>query len=72
MLIMTLAFLVDQTQQMCCPAFRASWKKLGSKRHLWEMMRSRFKEFVFDSMAELLTSLVRGIVQQKPVLRNSS
>jgi len=72
MLIMMLAFLVDQTQQLCCPVFQAAWKKLGSKRHLWEMMRSRFEEFVFDSMAELLMSLVCGIVRQQPVLRNSS
>jgi len=35
-------------------------------------MRSRFEEFVFDSMAELLMSLVCGIVRQQPVLRNSS
>jgi len=72
MLIMMLAFLVDQTQQLCCPVFQAAWKKQGSKRHLWEMMRSRFEEFVFDSMAELLMSLVCGIVRQRPVLRNSS
>jgi len=36
------------------------------------MLRSRFEEFVFDSMTELFTSVVRGIVRQQPVLRNSS
>src|SRR6266699_622035 len=34
--IMMLAFLVDQTQQLCCALFRAVWAKLGSKRLLWE------------------------------------
>jgi hypothetical protein len=31
-LVMMLAFLVDQTQQMCCPLFQAAWGKLGTKR----------------------------------------
>ena len=26
--------------------FQAAWKKQGAKRHLWEMLRSRFEEFV--------------------------
>jgi hypothetical protein len=30
--LMMLAFLVDQTQQLCCALFRAVWEKLGSKR----------------------------------------
>jgi hypothetical protein len=39
---MMLAFLVDQTQQLCCALFRAVWAKLGSKRLLWERMRALF------------------------------
>src|SRR3989442_14855944 len=34
-MVMMLAFLVDQTQQLCCALFRAVWTKLGSKRLLW-------------------------------------
>jgi hypothetical protein len=37
--VMMLAFLVDQTQQLCCALFQAVWAKLGSKRLLWERMR---------------------------------
>ena len=41
-MVMLLAFLVDQTQQLCCALFQAVWAKLGSKRLLWErMMRKR-------------------------------
>lgn len=40
--LMRLAFLVDQTQQLCCALFRAVWEKLGSKRLLWERMRALF------------------------------
>jgi len=71
-LLMLLAFLVDQTQQLCCPLFRAAWRKLGSKRNLWEKIRTYFHCFVFNTMTDLLTALVRGIVCQQPVLENSS
>jgi hypothetical protein len=40
--LMMLAFLVDQVQQMCCPLFQAVWAKLGSKRRLWERLRALF------------------------------
>ena len=52
--------------------FQAAWKKLGTKRHLWEEIRTYFVAFVFDSLTALLTALVRGIAPQPPVLQNSS
>ena len=72
MMRMMLAFLVDQTQQLCCPVFQAAWKTLGTKRHLWEKIRTYFVAFVFDSLTALLTALVRGIAPQPPVLQDSS
>jgi hypothetical protein len=71
-LLMMLVFLVDQTQQLCCPLFQTAWKKLGTKRNLWEKVRTHFLAFVYSSMTELLTALVRGIAPQSPVLQNSS
>jgi Transposase DDE domain len=71
-LLMMLTFLVDQVQQLCCPLFRAAWEKMKTKSHLWEEIRSHFRTLLFDSMAELLTALVRGIAPQKPVFENSS
>jgi hypothetical protein len=41
-MLMMLAFLVDQAQQLCCALFQAVWAKLGSKRLLWERMRALF------------------------------
>jgi hypothetical protein len=41
-MLMMLAFLVDQTPQLCCALFQAVWAKLGSKRLLWERMRALF------------------------------
>ncbi len=52
-MLMMLAFLVDQVQQLCCPLFRAVWQKYGSKRALWEKLRSHFWHFTFQSMRHL-------------------
>src|SRR5271157_3076772 len=71
-LLMMLAFLVDQVQQACCSLFQAAWNKMKTKCHLWEEIRNHFRTLLFDSMAELLTALVRGIAPQRPVFENSS
>jgi hypothetical protein len=71
-LLMMLAFLVDQVQQLCCPLFQAAWSKMKTKCHLWEEIRNHFRTLLFDTMAELLITLIRGIAPQKPVFENSS
>jgi hypothetical protein len=71
-LMMMLAFLVDQVQQLCCPLFQAAWHKMKTKSHLWEEVRNHFRTLLFDSMADLLTALIRGITPQKPVFENTS
>lgn len=71
-LLMMLAFLVDQTQQLCCALFQAAWAKAGSKRQLWDEMRHLFHAFAFPTMAALWETLVRGINKQKPVLLDDS
>jgi hypothetical protein len=57
-LLMMLAFLVDQIQQLCCPLFRAAWKKWKTKRSLWEKVRSKFHEFYIETMEDLYRSLL--------------
>ena len=71
-LLMMLAFLVDQIQQLCSPLFRAVWEKFGTKRLMWDRMRCAFTDFLFTSMRELFEALLAGIEKQKPVLKNSS
>ena len=72
-LMMMLAFLVDQVQQLCCPLFQAAWHKMKTRRHLWKSLRNYFHMLVFDSMEALLTrALLHGIVRQRPVFENSS
>lgn len=65
-MLMMLAFLVDQTQQLCCSLFRSVWIKLRSKRALWEKIRSVFQCFHFDSMEMLYKALLHGIKFQSP------
>lgn len=55
-----LAFMVDQTQQLCCGLFRAAWKKVGSKRALWEKIRAAFIWLELDSMEAVLKLLCFG------------
>src|SRR6266852_4010424 len=66
--IMMLAFLVDQTQQLCCALFRAVWAKLGSKRLLWERLRALFYGYHLTSMRELLEALFYGYERHRPLL----
>jgi hypothetical protein len=72
MFLMMLAFLVDQTQQLCCPVFQAARAKYRTKRFLWEEIRHCFRGFRFACMTDLLLALVHGIACQPPVLCNST
>ena len=66
-MLMMLAFLVDQTQQLCCFLFRAVWKKLGSKRALWEKLRSHFYHFTFRSMRQLYEAMLYDLARGVPL-----
>ena len=66
-MLMMLAFLVDQAQQLCCPLFRAVWQKLGSKRALWDNLRSHFRHFIFRSMRHLYEVILYDLGKEVPV-----
>jgi hypothetical protein len=66
--LMMLAFLVDQAQQLCCTLFRSVWKKLGSKREIWERMRAIFYAFNLESMEMLYRALLYGHKKQAPII----
>ena len=71
-MLMMLAFLVDQTQQLCCPLFRNAWEKMGSKKMLWERMRSFFREYIVSSMQQIFEALYYGYERPRPVLTMDS
>jgi hypothetical protein len=65
--LMMLAFLVDQVQQLCCPLFQAVWAKLGSKRRLWERMKALFYDYALASMRQLFEALFYGLQKTAPL-----
>jgi hypothetical protein len=67
-MLMMLAFLVDQAQQLCCALFQAVWAKLGSKRLLWERMRALFYDYAFASMRQLFEALWYGFKKSSPLM----
>jgi hypothetical protein len=66
-MLMMLAFLVDQTQQICCPLFQAVLTKLGSKRSLWDNLRSHFRHFRIDSMRHLYEVILYDLGKEVPL-----
>lgn len=66
-MLMMLAFLVDQVQQLCCPLFQAVLKKVGSKRSLWEKVRSHYYHFAFRSMKQLHEAILYDLCKNLPV-----
>lgn len=66
-MLMMLAFLTDQVQQLCCPLFNAAWKRSGPKRDLWENMRSIFRYVPVESMEMLYRVIVAGPQSLRPM-----
>lgn len=62
-LLMMLAFLIDQIQQLCCPLFNAAWKRWKTKRSFWEKVRFQFHGFLIETMEDLY----RSILDHKPI-----
>ena len=67
-MLMMLAFLVDQAQQLCCTWFRAVWLKLGSKRLRWERMRALFYPYALMAMRQLFEALLYGFKRSSPLV----
>jgi hypothetical protein len=67
-MLMMLAFLVDQAQQLCCALFQAVWLKLGSKRMLWERLRALFYDYALTSMRQLFEALLYGFQKSSPTV----
>ena len=56
---------MDQIQQIASRLFNAVWKKLGTKRRMWEDIRSLFIGYSVDSMEEILIALYYGFEKEK-------
>lgn len=64
--LIVLAFFIDQVQQLCCSFFRSVWKRLGSKKALWDRMRAMFVDFSLQSIHMIYLALLHGYRKQTP------
>lgn len=64
-ILMMLAFLLDQIQQMSCWLFREAWTKAESKRYLWESIRAFFNNYRVDSMETILRAIAHGFERRE-------
>lgn len=71
-LLMMLAFLVDQAQQLACRLFQAVLNKEGSRRSLWDHVRALFYSLEFDSMESIYKALLYGYKVEGLVIFNDS
>lgn len=54
-MLMMLAFLIDQVQQLCCKVYQKARKHVGTLRRLFEKIQNRIDIAVWDSWHHLLT-----------------
>jgi DDE family transposase len=59
-LLMMLAFLVDQVQELWCATFQAARKARGSRTSLWHRMRSLFTGYYIESWRQFFEALIHG------------
>jgi len=59
-MLMMLAFLIDQAQQICCGLFQAALKKCRAKIVLWEKIRNAFQMFKITSWVALYQAIMEG------------
>ena len=71
-MLMMLAFLVDQTQELCCPLFQAVRKKRITRRSLWDHQRSHFRHFEFTSMQQLHEVMLYDWAKELPAPTSAS
>lgn len=65
-MLMMLAFLLDQIQEEGCSLFQAVLAKLGSRRSLWDHMRSHFRHFEFATMHNLYEVVLYDLARELP------
>ena len=64
-ILMMLAFLIDQAQQLSCWLFQDALLKTESKRLLWERIRGFFYNYRVDSMETILRSIAHGFERRE-------
>jgi hypothetical protein len=71
-MLMMLAFLIDQVQELSCHLFQKAKERLESRTRLWHVMRSFFEQFKFNNWEEFLSALAFGIKTQFEIQYDTS
>jgi hypothetical protein len=59
-MLMMLAFLVDQVQELCCSLFQAARQKFRSRTSLWDQLKGLFKEYFVVSWDTVWLAIIYG------------
>jgi hypothetical protein len=65
-MVRRLAFVVDQTQQLCGALLQAVWPTLGSKRLVWERLRALCYAYALEARRQWLAALFYGLEKPRP------
>lgn len=66
-MLMLLAFLIDQVQQLCCKVYQRARKKAGALYSLFEKVRVLFEYVVWDSWEKLYTTIICPEANPPPI-----
>jgi len=67
LILMMLAFLIDQVQELANTSFRLGIQKCGSRRKFWEKLKALSQYFIVKNWETLFSSII-GLVPQEPTL----
>jgi hypothetical protein len=71
-MLMMLAFMIDQTEQLCCGLFQGALGKLKSKKsRLWRYIREFFDTYIIPSWEVLYLSIIHEDSREIPILDSS-
>lgn len=59
-MLMMLAFLIDQVQELCCHLFKKARAKFKSRTSLWERIKSLFTTFLIKCWDDLFNAIAFG------------
>ena len=68
---MFLAFLVDQIQSYCGYYFKQALAQCGTKKYIWEKIRSIWFMLTLDSWQNLYETLINVYANDKKLVINS-
>ena len=69
MMLMFLAFLIDEVQFLCCETFNTLKAKFSTKKLLWEKLRSFFRTFVIQTN---WSGFYKFIINPEAIIINTS